>query len=106
VFYFPVQPSIFFYLYNLPGFILFLFLYLCYLFASFFLSVPFLCFMFLFLISRNHSLEILMQNCPLRHRKSSADGIPGCTFMLHEQADVVCNIAAEYQPLRRKLLFS
>lgn len=60
-FLFLIYPS------RLPSIPLSLFaLFICVLF----LSVRFLCFMFLFLISRNHSLEILMQNCPLRHRKS------------------------------------
>jgi hypothetical protein len=65
----------------------FIFVFIC---VSF-LSVPFPCFMFLFLISRNRGPEILMQNCPLRDRQPSTGGIPGCTFMLHEQAGVVCN---------------
>jgi hypothetical protein len=50
-----------------------------------------------FLFSRNHSLEILMQNCSLRL-------ILVCTYMLHEQANVVLNHAAEYQ-VRCRLLF-
>lgn len=49
--------------------------FLCVIYLHFFSVCPFSLFYVPVFNFTNHSVEILMQNCPLRHRKSSADGI-------------------------------